>query len=191
MEDIQFRISGDRGVEGKLMKRENEAKQQKEAIEDFPAMRYPRKERVQDTMERRRANGLACGVPRKRSFGGVRGSVKGPRVSKVQGNGEERARGEIVSLQDLYSGAVKYLKVGRKLLNGTTEDKVLDIQVHPGWKSGTMIRFARAGNEQVNGEAQDLVFVVEEKAHISLREALTHDGGGKKQVEMLDGRKIQ
>ncbi|KAJ3762641.1 hypothetical protein F5878DRAFT_47670 [Lentinula raphanica] len=110
-----------------------------------------------------------------------------------------------VSLQDLYSGAVKHLKVGRKLLNGSTEDKVLDIQVHPGWKSGTKIRFARAGNEQVNGEAQDLVFVVEEKPHetfkregndlicnisIPLRDALTHDGG-KKQVETLDGRKIQ
>ncbi|KAJ3780774.1 hypothetical protein GGU10DRAFT_134077 [Lentinula aff. detonsa] len=110
-----------------------------------------------------------------------------------------------VSLQDLYSGAVKHLKVGRRLLNGSTEDKILDIQVHPGWKSGTKIRFARAGNEQANGEAQDLVFVVEEKPHdtfkregndlvchisIPLREALTHDGG-KKQVETLDGRKIQ
>ncbi|KAG7089359.1 hypothetical protein E1B28_011049 [Marasmius oreades] len=110
-----------------------------------------------------------------------------------------------VSLEDLHSGTVKHLKIGRRLLNGTNEDKVLDIQIHPGWKSGTKIRFARAGNEQLNGEAQDVVFVVEEKPHstftregndliyqlsIPLVEALTHDGG-KKVVDMLDGRKLQ
>ena len=70
-----------------------------------------------------------------------------------------------MSLEDLYSGTTKHLKVGRRLLNGGTEDKVLEIQIHPGWKSGTKIRFPRAGNEQPNGEAQDLVFVVEEKPH--------------------------
>ncbi len=110
-----------------------------------------------------------------------------------------------VSLEDLYSGTTKHLKVGRRLLNGTTEDKVLEIQIHPGWKSGTKIRFPRAGNEQPNGEAQDLVFVVEEKPHdrfvrdgndlittvkIPLVDALT--GTGTKQVvEHLDGRKLQ
>jgi DnaJ family protein B protein 4 len=89
------------------------------------------------------------------------------------------------------------------------EDKILEIQIHPGWKSGTKIRFPRAGNEQENGEAQDLVFVVEEKPHdvfkregnnlvcqvpIPLVEALTGAPGGgrlKKTVEMLDGRKLQ
>ena len=110
-----------------------------------------------------------------------------------------------VSLEDLYSGTTKHLKVGRRLLNGKTEDKVLEIQVLPGWKSGTKIRFPRAGNEQPSGEAQDLVFVVEEKPHtrftrdnndlvttlkIPLVDALT--GTGTKQVvEHLDGRKIQ
>lgn len=114
-----------------------------------------------------------------------------------------------VSLQELYQGSVKHLKVGRRLLNGTTEDKVLEIQIHPGWKSGTKVRFPRAGNEQENGEAQDLVFVVEEKPHdvfkregndlvcqlrIPLVEALAGDPGGRrltKTVEMLDGRKLQ
>lgn len=110
-----------------------------------------------------------------------------------------------VSLEDLYSGGTKRLKVGRKLLTGSTEEKVLEIQVYPGWKSGTKIRFPKAGNEQPSGEAQDLVFVVEEKPHdrfrregndlvanlkISLVDALT--GSGTKQVlELLDGRKLQ
>jgi len=112
-----------------------------------------------------------------------------------------------VSLSDLYTGAVKHLKVGRRLQSGQSEDKVLEIHIQPGWKSGTKIRFARAGNEQADGEAQDLVFVVEEKPHevftregddlvcrvpIPLVNALAGPvGGGKKTVEMLDGRKLQ
>lgn len=110
-----------------------------------------------------------------------------------------------VSLEELYSGTVKHLKVGRKLLSGATEDKVLEIQILPGWKSGTKVRFPKAGNEQPNREAQDLVFVVEEKPHatftrdgndlickpkISLVDALAGNGG-KKTVEALDGRKLQ
>ena len=115
-----------------------------------------------------------------------------------------------VSLEDLYSGTVKHLKVGRRLLDGTTEDKVLEIRIHPGWKSGTKIRFPQSGNEQTDGKTQDLVFVVEEKPHetfkregndltcnigLSLVESLTGPPLGvpklTKTVNMLDGRKLQ
>lgn len=110
-----------------------------------------------------------------------------------------------LSLEELYTGTTKHLKVGRRLLGGSMEEKVLEIQVLPGWKSGTKIRFPRAGNEQPNGEAQDLVFVVEEKPHdvftregddlicrlrIPLVEALT-GVEGKKTIVALDGRKLQ
>jgi DnaJ family protein B protein 4 len=111
------------------------------------------------------------------------------------------------SLEELYMGAVKRLKVGRRLLNGGTENKVLEIQIQPGWKSGTKIRFPKAGNEAPGGDPQDLVFVVEEKPHsrftrddndlsctleISLVDALTGGtGGAKRTVETLDGRKLQ
>lgn len=110
-----------------------------------------------------------------------------------------------LSLEELYMGTTKHLKVSRRLLGGSTEDKVLEIQVIPGWKSGTKIRFPRAGNEQPNGEAQDLVFVVEEKPHevftregddlicrlrIPLVDALT-GVDGKKTIVALDGRKLQ
>ncbi|KZT67946.1 DnaJ-domain-containing protein [Daedalea quercina L-15889] len=110
-----------------------------------------------------------------------------------------------VSLEDLYMGTTKHLKIGRKLLSGDTEEKVLEIQVLPGWKSGTKVRFPRAGNEQPTGEAQDLVFVVEEKPHdrfvregndlichlsLPLVDALAGEGG-RRTVEHLDGRKLQ
>jgi len=150
------------------------------------------------------------------SFGGMPGGMPGgagPRT-RPAANGRPASPGpstsEItkplkVSLEDIYNGATKRLKVGRKLLSGTTEDKVLEVQVYPGWKSGTKIRFPRAGNEQPSGESQDLVFVVEEKPHdrferdgndlicrqpIPLVDALTGNGG-KCTIEQLDGRKLQ
>ncbi|KAF7312529.1 DnaJ-domain-containing protein [Mycena indigotica] len=110
-----------------------------------------------------------------------------------------------LSLNELYSGTTKRLKVGRKLIDGTNEEKVHEIHVQPGWKSGTKVRFPHAGNDVPGGEAQDLVFVVEEKPHetferkgndllckvsIPLLDALT-GSGGKKVVEALDGRKLQ
>ena len=115
-----------------------------------------------------------------------------------------------VSLEELFLGTMKHLKVGRRLLDGTTEDKVVEIQIHPGWKSGTKIRFPQSGNEQVNGKTQDLVFVVEEKPHetfkregndltcnigLSLVESLSGPPPGvtrsTKTIKMLDGRQLQ
>lgn len=141
--------------------------------------------------------GMPGGMPRSRS---------GPQPSSpASSQPSEVTKPLKVSLEDLYSGTTKHLKVGRRLLNGGTEDKVLEINISPGWKSGTKIRFPRAGNEQPSGEAQDLVFVVEEKPHerfvrdgndlvttlkISLVDALT-GSGAKQVVEHLDGRKIQ
>lgn len=136
-----------------------------------------------------------------------RGQTRGGRARQesAPAGPSEVTRPLKVSLEDLYSGTTKRLKVGRKLLNGTTEDKLLEIQVHPGWKSGTKVRFPKAGNEQRGGDAQDLVFVVEEKPHdrfqrdgndlvttvkLPLVDALT-GGGERKTVDALDGRKLQ
>jgi DnaJ family protein B protein 4 len=111
-----------------------------------------------------------------------------------------------LTLEELYSGATKRLKVSRRLLNGTTEDKVLEIHVLPGWKDGTKVRFPKAGNEILpQGDSQDLVFVTETKPHdtfqrehndlittvkISLVEALT-GASSKKIITFLDGRRLQ
>jgi len=96
--------------------------------------------------------------------------------------------------------------VSRRKLDSSSEEKVLEIVVQPGWKEGTKIRFPRAGNENFDGSSQDLVFVVEDKPHtrftrsgddliarvdITLVEALTNETGAKKQLEHLDGRKLQ
>ncbi|KAJ7077148.1 hypothetical protein B0H15DRAFT_892833 [Mycena belliarum] len=148
-------------------------------------------------------------------FGGMPGGMGGMggghrRRTSPKNNTQPSAPTEItrplkLSLAELFAGTTKRLKVGRRLLDGSSEDKVLEIQVQPGWKSGTKVRFPHAGNEQPDGEAQDLVFVVEEKPHqtferdgndllckvsLPLLDALTGTGG-KKIVEALDGRKLQ
>lgn len=161
--------------------------------------------------------GSFSGIPG--GFGGSAGGGAGPRRHASFRRGDSPgpatpnggAPSEIVrplktTLEDLYAGAKKHLKVGRRLLGGGTEDRVLEIDVLPGWKSGTKVRFPRAGNETApGGEAQDLVFVVEEKPHarftregndlvtrlaIPLVDAIAGGPGQTRTVEHLDGRKI-
>ncbi|KAH7341811.1 hypothetical protein B0J17DRAFT_648072 [Rhizoctonia solani] len=107
-----------------------------------------------------------------------------------------------LSLEDIYKGTKKHLKLKRKLLDGSTESKDIEIDVLPGWKAGTKVRYARMGNERADGESADVVFVVEEKEHsrfkrdgedlittckVPLLEALTGEGGVTQSIEMLDG----
>ena len=148
-------------------------------------------------------SGMPGGMPNGRST--PRAGPRRPSSPAPSTQPSEITRPLKVSLEDLYTGTTKHLKVGRKLLSGDTEEKVLEIHVQPGWKSGTKVRFPRAGNEQPTGEAQDLVFVVEEKPHdsfvregndlvchlsLSLVDALAGEGG-RRTVEHLDGRKLQ
>ena len=81
----------------------------------------------------------------------------------------------------------------------------MEINVLPGWRAGTSIRFPRAGNERPAAGPQDIVFIVEEIPHprftrtrndlivilkMPLVEALI-GMGEKKTVEHLDGRRLQ
>ncbi|KIR27857.1 chaperone regulator [Cryptococcus deuterogattii 99/473] len=122
--------------------------------------------------------------------------------------------GEIIkplalSLEELYKGGTKRLKITRHLQSGGQAEKILEVAYKAGWKKGTKIKFAGAGNEDEYGQSQTVTFVVEEKPHnrfervdddlvvklnITLSQALLGpDGGGAitKEVEQLDGRRIQ
>ncbi|KAH9921910.1 uncharacterized protein B0H18DRAFT_1019797 [Fomitopsis serialis] len=100
--------------------------------------------------------GMPGGMPNGRST--PRTGARRPSSPAPSAAPSEITRPLKVSLEDVYAGTSKHLKIGRKLLSGDTEEKVLEI-------SGTKVRFPRAGNEQPTGEAQDLVFVLEEKPH--------------------------
>ena len=111
-----------------------------------------------------------------------------------------------LSLEDLYHGCTKKMKISRKVLgaDGTTsnEDKILTIDVKPGWKAGTKITFPREGDQSVGRIPSDIIFIVGEKKHeyftrdgsnlkyeakISLKQALC---GGKIEVPRINGKPL-
>lgn len=69
-----------------------------------------------------------------------------------------------VSLEELYNGTTKRMRVTRKR-NGLDDEKIIEITIKRGWKSGTKLTFENEGNEVLNGKPGDVVFVIEEKKH--------------------------
>jgi len=110
-----------------------------------------------------------------------------------------------LSLEDLYNGVTKKMKIKRKMFDDTgkrtTTDTVLEVPIKPGLKKGSKIRFKGVGDQEEGGQ-QDLVFIVEEKPHplytrdgddlvhtveLELKEALT---GWKRTVTTIDGKNL-
>ncbi|KAM6957547.1 dnaJ homolog subfamily B member 1a [Aplochiton taeniatus] len=75
-----------------------------------------------------------------------------------------------VSLEEVFSGCTKKMKISRKRLNpdGCTmrsEDKILTVDIKKGWKEGTKITFPKEGDETPSNIPADVVFVVKDKPH--------------------------
>ncbi|CAG0884830.1 unnamed protein product [Cyprideis torosa] len=112
-----------------------------------------------------------------------------------------------VALEDILRGCTKKMKISRKVTSadGTSrrEEKVLTINIKPGWKSGTKITFQREGDQAPHKIPADIVFIIRDKpnplfkregsdvrytAKVNLREALC---GCLINVPTLTGEKIQ
>ncbi|KAL1302538.1 hypothetical protein AAFC00_002921 [Neodothiora populina] len=111
-----------------------------------------------------------------------------------------------VTLEDLYNGVTKRMKIKRKTFDEATgkqslQDRILEVPIKKGLKAGSKIKFSGVG-DQIEGGSQDLHFIVEEKPHplfkrvgddihhnvdIDLKEALT---GWKRTVKTIDGKQI-
>ncbi|CZR60073.1 related to DNAJ-like protein homolog [Phialocephala subalpina] len=111
-----------------------------------------------------------------------------------------------LTLEELFKGTHKKMKIKRKAFDEvtgkrTTQDKVLEMDIKPGLKKGSKIKFKGVGDQEEGGQ-QDLHFVVEEKKHplftrdgddihytidLDLKEALT---GWKRTVTTIDGKQI-
>merc|ERR1711944_340527 len=133
------------------------------------------------------------------SYGGVPS-----KQAKVQDTTIEK---EIpVSLEEIAKGAEKKMKISRKVHHEdgriTSEDKVLKINVKPGWKSGTKVTFSQEGDKIPGKIPADISFIIRDKPHplftrdgtnikfnykVPLREALC---GTVVQVPTLDGKKV-
>ena len=111
------------------------------------------------------------------------------------------------SLEELYTGRIKKIKISRKVQDNSgvvrIETNILEINIKPGWKSGTKISFRGAGDILINKPKQDIQFIIEEKPHsvfkrkgddlriiinLSLKEALC---GTEKEIKTLDGKNLK
>ena len=78
------------------------------------------------------------------------------------------------TLEELYTGATKRVKLTRTVVDRASgrpagKEEVLSIEVKPGWKAGTKVRFEGKGDERPGARAGDIVFVIEEKPHERFR----------------------
>ena len=88
------------------------------------------------------------------SFGGPRGSGGGGGSRQPRQSPPMEATLNC-SLEELYNGCKKRMKITRQVLNpdGRTtrpEEKILEIDVRKGWKKGTKIRYEREGDQGPN-----------------------------------------
>lgn len=103
-------------------------------------------------------------------FGGFGGMGAGAGMSKGPRKGRKVQTQLLCSLEELYNGCSKRLKVTRKRLNPDghstrMDEKILEINVKAGWKKGTTITFPSEGDEAPGVVPADLAFVIGEKPH--------------------------
>ena len=142
--------------------------------------------------------GRPGGTPRGAAFGGRKREPE-PETTVVE-------KPLDVTLEEIFAGATKKLKVARKTYDAHTgkqqlEHKILSVPIKRGLKPGSKIKYPDMG-DQVEGGTQDLHFIIREKPHplfsregddlrhtveISLKEALT---GWKRTVQTIDGKQI-
>ncbi|KAE9003913.1 hypothetical protein PF011_g12692 [Phytophthora fragariae] len=144
-------------------------------------------------------------------FGGMRGGGFGGRdpFGQQRQPRAQQLKSELeVSLEQLYTGCTKKLKITRKVHDPSSnqlheEQKILEINIKPGWKDGTKVTFEGEGDAMPGRPAQDIVFVIRQKPHnkfqrdgdnllyhakLSLRDALL--GSGTLTIKTLDGREV-
>lgn len=112
-----------------------------------------------------------------------------------------------VSLEEINTGVTKKMKITRNIAIKEThqlkkEEKILTIQVKPGWKEGTKITFEKEGDQAPGKIPADIVFVIRDKPHqvfkrdganlsfttkLTLRDALC---GTRITVPTLEGPKV-
>ncbi|XP_065910034.1 dnaJ homolog subfamily B member 1-like [Dysidea avara] len=112
-----------------------------------------------------------------------------------------------VSLDELYTGCTKKLKISRRVVSpdGTSslQEKILTVDIKPGWKAGTKVTFPEEGDQYPGRIPADVMFIIKERQHptfkregndivytadVSLQKALC---GGQVTVPTISGTNIQ
>eukprot|EP01067_Filipodium_phascolosomae_P006185 Filipodium_phascolosomae@DN4460_c0_g1_i1.p1 len=145
------------------------------------------------------------GMPGMMRMGGFDEDMGTGRVpAQQQAAPKQWHRDLLLTLDELYTGCTKRLKVKKRVHTGgrvSEIERILEVPVKAGWKEGTKVTYAGEGDE-MHGQPSDIVLVVRTKPHsefrrdgnnlikkvnISLSQALT---GFSHNVKTLDGRSI-
>ncbi|XP_014278937.1 dnaJ protein homolog 1 [Halyomorpha halys] len=74
-----------------------------------------------------------------------------------------------VTLEDVMKGTTKKMRINRKVIqpDGSLrkEDKILTVDVKPGWKAGTRITYPKEGDQGAGKIPADVVFIIRDKPH--------------------------
>ena len=75
-----------------------------------------------------------------------------------------------VTLEEVMTGITKKMKITRNKISSDgcsthKEEKILTIDVKPGWKEGTKIKFEREGDQMPGKIPADIVFLIKDKPH--------------------------
>ena len=118
-----------------------------------------------------RAAGTGARSSRMRGSGGFGSGAADP--FGTGGSGPREATPEVttvermlpLTLEELYGGVTKKMKIKRKAFDETgkrtTTDQILEVPIKPGLKKGSKIKFKGVGDQEEGGK-QDLHFIVEE-----------------------------
>jgi DnaJ family protein B protein 4 len=68
------------------------------------------------------------------------------------------------TLEQLNGCVTRKMKIHRSV-DGRNEEKILFVDLHPGWKTGTKITFDGEGDKQMGQPAQDIQFVIRVVPH--------------------------
>lgn len=78
-----------------------------------------------------------------------------------------------VGLEEISKGCTKKMKISRMAtgpnMMPAKEEKVLTINVKPGWKAGTKITFPREGDQIPGKTPADIVFTIRDKPHATFK----------------------
>jgi len=118
---------------------------------------------------------LGGGVPRmgggtRRAFSFNPHDASRPYESKGRHQDPAVTRDLYVTLEEVTRGITKKMKITRNVLgsdgrSSRREEKILTIEVKPGWKEGTKITFEKEGDQSPGKIPADIIFVIRDKPH--------------------------
>ena len=112
-----------------------------------------------------------------RMFGGMGGGFafdSSDEEDNVFGGGVRKpqtlTRKLMCTLEQLHTGTTKKIKITKRIQDGASgklvpTSNIINVNIKPGWKVGTKITFAGAGDEMCGQQAQDVCFVIDELPH--------------------------